>query len=118
MFRGAMFCIGGILVTVLSYLAAWTSPLGGTYVVAWGAILFGAIRFIQGWRELRAPPPSDKEMDTDTGYEAIAIGTRLEMAGRVPEALAIYQKVAEEHPDTDAARDARKCIESLQAKLD
>lgn len=42
---GAAWCVGGTTVTVLTYQAA---SGGGVYVVAWGAILFGAIQFLQG----------------------------------------------------------------------
>jgi hypothetical protein len=45
MLYGALWCIGGIVVTVGTMSAA---SGGGTYVVAWGAILFGAIQFLQG----------------------------------------------------------------------
>ncbi len=40
---GALWCIGGIAVTALTY-----SGGGGRYVVAWGAILFGGIQFFKG----------------------------------------------------------------------
>ena len=43
---GAFFLIGGSFATYYTYEAAVASPGGGTYFVAWGAILFGAIRFI------------------------------------------------------------------------
>lgn len=42
---GALWCVGGLIVTAVTYSAA---SGGGTYVVAWGAILFGAIQFIKG----------------------------------------------------------------------
>ena len=45
MLYGALWCIGGIIVTVASYSAA---SGGGTYIVTWGAILFGAIQFFKG----------------------------------------------------------------------
>ena len=45
MLFGALWCIGGTVVTVATYSAA---EGGGTYVVAWGAILFGAVQFIIG----------------------------------------------------------------------
>lgn len=45
MLYGALWCIGGIVVTAATYSAA---PGGGTYVVAWGAIVFGAIQFFHG----------------------------------------------------------------------
>jgi hypothetical protein len=45
MLYGALWCIGGIVVTAATYAAA---SGGGTYVVAWGAIIFGGIQFIRG----------------------------------------------------------------------
>ncbi len=45
--RGALWCVGGLIVTVVTYGAA-SGPGGGTYVVAWGAILFGGIQFCRG----------------------------------------------------------------------
>lgn len=45
MLFGALWCIGGIVVTAVTFSAA---SGGGTYVVAWGAILFGAVQFIKG----------------------------------------------------------------------
>jgi hypothetical protein len=46
MVSGALWCIGGILVTCISYSAVSSS--GGTYLITWGAIIFGAIQFFQG----------------------------------------------------------------------
>ncbi len=46
MLYGALWCIGGIVVTIATYSAAASG--GGTYVVAWGAIIFGGIQFIRG----------------------------------------------------------------------
>lgn len=43
--HGALWCFGGILVTVVTFSAA---SGGGTYVVTWGAIIFGAIQLIKG----------------------------------------------------------------------
>ncbi|HTX89994.1 MAG TPA: SH3 domain-containing protein [Anaerolineales bacterium] len=48
MVYGALWFIGGIIVTVGTYSAAAASG-GGTYFVTWGAIIFGAIQFIQGF---------------------------------------------------------------------
>jgi hypothetical protein len=45
MLFGAIWCIGGPLVTVFTYQSA---SGGGHYVIAWGAILFGAIQFLRG----------------------------------------------------------------------
>lgn len=38
MLYGALWCIGGIVVTAITYSAA---SGGGTYIVAWGAIFWG-----------------------------------------------------------------------------
>ena len=43
---GAIVCLIGLLVTAGSFMAA--SSTGGGYVLAWGAIVFGAIQFIRG----------------------------------------------------------------------
>jgi hypothetical protein len=45
MISGVLWCIGGIIVTTATMSAA---SEGGTYIIAWGAILFGAVQFIQG----------------------------------------------------------------------
>ncbi|MEZ4868524.1 MAG: hypothetical protein R3C14_44755 [Caldilineaceae bacterium] len=49
MLYGALWCIGGILVTFFSYAAAQD---GGTYIVTWGAIVFGAVQFFRGLSQL------------------------------------------------------------------
>jgi len=54
---GGLFCVGGTVVTVVTYEAARG---GGTYVVAWGAIVFGAIQMLRGLFMLgRKPKPED-----------------------------------------------------------
>lgn len=53
MMHGALWCIGGIIVTALTYRAA---AKGGVYLIAWGAIVFGAIQFFRGLVQ-RFPPP-------------------------------------------------------------
>lgn len=45
---GALWCIGGIIVTAVTYSNATASPSGGHYIIAWGAILFGGIQFLKG----------------------------------------------------------------------
>jgi len=45
MMVGGLICLVGTAATVMSYMAASS---GGTYVVAWGAIVFGAIQFCYG----------------------------------------------------------------------
>jgi hypothetical protein len=43
MLLGAIMFLGGCTITLLTFTNA---KLGGTYIIAWGAILFGAIRFV------------------------------------------------------------------------
>jgi hypothetical protein len=53
MLYGALWCIGGIVVTAVTYSAASS---GGTYIVAWGAILFGGLQFLQGLYQYLTSP--------------------------------------------------------------
>jgi hypothetical protein len=46
---GAMLLIG-LLVTIGSYSLAVSSPGGGHYVIATGAMFFGALRLLRGLR--------------------------------------------------------------------
>ncbi|HEY0978163.1 MAG TPA: hypothetical protein VGE21_11900 [Flavobacteriales bacterium] len=45
MLIGGIICVVGILITTVSY---YNSSGTGSYVVAWGAILVGAVRLFQG----------------------------------------------------------------------
>lgn len=45
MLYGALWCIGGLLVTFLTYSAA---SGGGHYIVAWGAVVWGGWQFLKG----------------------------------------------------------------------
>jgi len=58
MVTGGIVALIGIIVTVGSYEAA---SGGGTYVVAWGAILFGGIQFLRGLGELAQSTGSSRE---------------------------------------------------------
>ena len=48
MLVGALWCVGGTVVTVVTYQAAANNPGGGSYLVAWGAIILGAFQFLRG----------------------------------------------------------------------
>src|SRR5262245_27258186 len=48
MMIGGLICLVGIIITAATYSAASSGSGGGKYVVAWGAIVFGAIRFFRG----------------------------------------------------------------------
>jgi hypothetical protein len=111
MVRGALWCIGGILVTGTTYLLA-SGPAGGTYVIAWGAIVFGAVEFICG-----ATGHKEEIDPEELAYHALEVATRLETEGRVQEAIAIYERIAQEYPNKPAGHDAQKSLESLRAKV-
>lgn len=44
--KGVLWALGGGLLSLWTYQAASTA--GGTYVVFWGAMLYGAIRLLRG----------------------------------------------------------------------
>ena len=55
MIFGALWTIGGTVITIATFQAA---AGGGTYVVAWGAILFGIFDFCRGfagWQKYSQP---------------------------------------------------------------
>jgi hypothetical protein len=111
MINGALWCLGGIMVSGVSYIGA-SGPSGGTYVITWGAILFGAIQFFRGISRRDEQPNADEE-----GYEDLAYATKLETQGRVQEALRAYQQIAETYPDSAVAHDAEKSLDLLRAKV-
>jgi hypothetical protein len=45
MMAGALWTIGGLVITAITYVAA---EGGGTYVIMWGAMVFGVIQFFRG----------------------------------------------------------------------
>lgn len=45
---GSVVCIIGLILTGLTYSAAQRAQGGGTYMVFWGAIVFGGIQFVIG----------------------------------------------------------------------
>lgn len=45
---GLAFLLGGLLLTALTYASASSSRSGGSYIVAWGPVLYGAVRLIRG----------------------------------------------------------------------
>jgi hypothetical protein len=51
MVYGALWCVGGIIITAVTYGAA---SGGGRYMVAFGPIIYGAIRFFRGVSQLNA----------------------------------------------------------------
>jgi hypothetical protein len=50
MLYGALWCIAGIAITVVTYNMASTGG-GGRYIIAWGPAIFGAFQFFKGLSE-------------------------------------------------------------------
>jgi len=48
MLYGVLWAVGGTIFTAVTYQKAASSPSGGTYFVAWGAIVFGLFDFFRG----------------------------------------------------------------------
>jgi len=45
---GAVFLVLGIIITAVTFGLASSSPSGGTYVIAYGPMVYGAITLIRG----------------------------------------------------------------------
>jgi hypothetical protein len=45
---GALFCVGGIVATAVTCQIAAGLSVGGPYMIAWGAIVFGALQLFCG----------------------------------------------------------------------
>lgn len=48
MLYGILWALGGTIVTGVTFVAAASSPSGGRYIVAYGAIVFGIVDFFRG----------------------------------------------------------------------
>ena len=63
MLIGGLVCVIGVVIT-LGTLAAASGAAGGSYIIAWGAIVFGAIQFFRGVGQTsQASQVSEKEME-------------------------------------------------------
>jgi hypothetical protein len=47
---GSAWILGGLIITVVTYAVAASSPGGGHYFIAWGAMLYGALRLFRGMK--------------------------------------------------------------------
>jgi hypothetical protein len=59
MLYGALWFLGGLVVTLLTFTAAQG---GGRYVIAWGAVVFGAIQFMRGYVQSGGPPAGGSQV--------------------------------------------------------
>jgi hypothetical protein len=65
----------------------------------------------------KAWPESSIPSREETAFALFKEGARLEARGKVQDALDAYSEVVEDYPETPAAQDARKSIESLRAQI-
>jgi len=106
---GALWCIGGIALTLFSYLAAASSPTGGHYVIAWGAIVFGAMRFFRS--RAVANGRSDRKTQAQLLLHTAA---RLESVNGA-KATALYAEIVQAFPGTRASEEAQRNIQTLKS---
>jgi zinc-ribbon domain len=105
--RGALWLGGGLLVTVISYSAA--GP-GGTYIITWGAVAYGAYLLFLGLTR-RSPTPAS----ADEARDLLEVAGHLESVDRAG-AIAKYEEIVNSFPGTPAAREARQTLEMLRAQ--
>ena len=116
--RGTAWLMAGGVLTIASYAVASLRPNGGTYIICYGAIIYGVVEILRGLggvphpEELRPPDPEDE------AYEKLATGTRFEKQGNAVEAMTAYRSVIEEYPGTRAARDAQMSLNYLESRLE
>ncbi len=94
----------GILVTLVTYSAA--AP-GGTYVIAWGAIAWGAVEFFQG-----LSGRSSRAARQVQARDQLDLAAHLESVDRTA-AIAKYREIVQSFPRTPAAREAERNLRTL-----
>jgi len=68
MIFGFFWFIGGIIVTAVTYNAAASSPSGGRYFIAWGAILFGFFDMVRGFFGWVGQEQNEKPIENKTEW--------------------------------------------------
>lgn len=107
---GALWFFGGTAVTLLSYMSAVNSPYGGHYVIAWGAMAYGAVKFFQGLTAGNA-----RVADKNDASELLDLAARLEGADRA-KAILVYTEIAKRFPGTRASEEAQRNIKALTSQ--
>jgi hypothetical protein len=110
MVRGALWFFGGSAVTLLTFMAAVRSPYGGTYIIAWGAIVYGAIQFFRG----QASAAGHVDRNTQA-QDLLDLAAQLESADRA-KAVALYAEIIRTFPDTRASKEARRNVQALTSQ--
>jgi hypothetical protein len=108
MLRGFIWFVGGSALTLFSYSAAVRRPYGGTYVVAFGAIIGGIVQLIRG---AAAAGGNDKNVHV---RDLLNMAARLESEDP-GKAVALYEEIARKFPGTRAGNEAQRNIQTLTA---
>jgi hypothetical protein len=103
-YYGAVWVLAGLLVTAFTNLSASSTPGGGTWIFAWGAIIHGLKRVHRGL------PPSPAV----AGSEMLNQAELLESVNS-EQAIAKYKDIIRQLPGTLAGEEARRNIEILRA---
>jgi hypothetical protein len=106
MLQGFFWSIGGLAVTACSYFTAVSSPYGGHYVVAYGAIIYGVAQIFRG-RAAVSGPDSD-----DQAQELLNAAAHLESVDRA-KAIELYAEIAKRFPGTRVSEEAQRNIQTL-----
>ena len=106
MTRGIIWFVGGLAVTLFSYLAAVSSPYGGHYVIAFGAIVFGMAQFFRGRAAASGTDSSDQ------AQELLDLAARLEGVDRA-KAAALYAEIVRRFPGSRASNEAQRNMQTL-----
>ncbi len=110
MIFGAILFVSGMALTLGTYAVAASGWGNGTYLLAWGAIGWGAYQFLSGWTERKGRTMCEE------AYAEFELAADYEARGQVREALLGYRRIVENFPGSDAAHDAEKSIQSLLAR--
>ena len=105
-FRGALWCGGGIIVTVGTFAL---QSNGGPYLVAWGAMAYGAIQIYRGFRTVlpgRKTSPDARQLLQFAAYLESVDPRR---------AIDLYRQIARQSPGTTASAEAERNIKTLIA---
>lgn len=117
MLVGALCVFGGIVVTVVTYGLASNRPNGGSFIVASGAIIFGARQFIRGMSAANA-----SSMGHDSPNPQRDAASLLDEAARLEsvdfhKAISAYEEVIHQYPDTRASKEAASAVEVLKRSV-
>jgi hypothetical protein len=107
MARGALWLILGVTVTVFTYTVA--RGHGGSYIIAYGAIIGGLAMFFKG----RFAAAGKIDMNEEA-TQLLEMAAMLESVDRV-KATELYRKIIEQFPNTAQSEEASRNIQILSA---